>query len=399
MIEETPSPALPTAGRQFRAARSHAQGTTRVVWALGVASGIGMVALSAATVAPYPVSWPWISFLALAILEEVLIGPADGRPSAGPRIVMIATIIMFRKHPDLIALVTAGTGLAAGVLTRQPWDRILTRTASLLVLAAVGTIAMRVVGYADPGHFVAATAVLILLYVLAVSRQPLPGGERRAGAAQGVRWLGVGALGAGLALAWRTPATGPLMLRLSEVAFLAVIGITIGFARRGNPRAILSRRLRLRRFPAVAVLGAVTVLVSTQLPGQAGWIVAAIGLTAIGGWAVRQGWFPVACLLLGGLCNEIARGVNGGRMPVATAGLSPTLGEDLGNLTDSSSLYRTVDAHTHLAWLADRFPLTPFPGVASPGDLLLAAGIVWTFASLTRADEPHDPRMRANPDR
>jgi len=61
------------------------------------------------------------------------------------------------------------------------------------------------------------------------------------------------------------------------------------------------------------------------------------------------------------------------------------VGDDLGNLGQTSSTYQSVDTHTQLAWLADRFPLIVFPGVASVGDMLIALGIIWIFAALTRA--------------
>ena len=360
---------------------------TVAIWVGGAVALIGMVAFALATTTPYPTVWPWLSFIGMAILEEALVGPADGSPPRGPRIALVAAIIMFRKHPDVVALVTVVAGVAGGILTRQSWLALLTRITSLAILAAAGVVTLRAVGYADTPHFVAATAALILLYAAAslpLTAQVAEGGRQRHGLTLPGR-LTAGVLGALLALAWRTPLTGPLMLRLGELATLAVIGIAIGFARGGDPRGVLRQRLRLSGVPVLVILGAIALIVSTRLPSDVGWIAAAAGLASIGVFALRRRWLPVALMLLGGLGNEIARGVNGGRMPVATAGLPPDIGEDLASLSQTSTTYQAVDAHTRLAWLADRFPLAPFPGLASPGDLLLGLGIVWIFAALTVA--------------
>jgi hypothetical protein len=135
----------------------------------------------------------------------------------------------------------------------------------------------------------------------------------------------------------------------------------------------------------LAIVGAASLVVSTRLSGQAGAMLAGAGLLLIGIFAVQRHWFPVACMLLGGIANELARIVNNGRMPVATKELPAGVGDDLGNLGQTSSTYQSVDTHTQLAWLADRFPLIVFPGVASVGDMLIALGIIWIFAALTRA--------------
>lgn len=334
-----------------------------------------MVVFSFATAAPYPAAWPWICFLAMAILEEALVAPANGGSAAGPRIVLLATIIMFRKHPDITALVMVAAGLTSGVLLRLPWRAALTLTAWLLIMAAAGTAALRIVGYGDTPHFVVATAVFILIYV---------GGTavREGGGPRLVRWLGLGLLGALMALGWRTPATGPLMLRLGEVAILAVLGMAVGVALGGSPRGLLRERLHLRGVPVLAIVGAAGLVISTRLPSQPAAILAAGGLTTIGVFAIRRGWFPMACLLLGGLCNEVARMVNGGHMPVNTVGLPAGVAGDLANLSETST-YQVVDSRTHLAWLADRFALAPFPGIASVGDIIIGLGVIWVFAALT----------------
>jgi Family of unknown function (DUF5317) len=353
------------------------RGRLLAIWAGGSAALIGMVVFSLATAAPYPAAWPWICFLAMAVLEEALVAPANGGSAAGPRIVLLATIIMFRKHPDITALVMVAAGLINGVLLRLPWRAALTRTAWLLIMAAAGTAALRIVGYGDTPHFVVATAVFILIYVGGTAVRDGAGPRL-------VRWLGVGLLGALMALGWRTPSTGPLMLRLGEVAILAVLGMAVGVALGGSPCGLLRGRLHLRGVPVLAIVGAAGLVISTRLPSQPAAILAAGGLTTIGVFAIRRGWFPMACLLLGGLCNEVARMVNGGHMPVNTVGLPEGVAGDLANLSETST-YRAVDGRTHLAWLADRFALAPFPGIASVGDIIIGLGVIWVFAALTTA--------------
>jgi hypothetical protein len=352
-----------------------------LIWGAGAAALVAMVVYSRVTTTPYPTAWPWITFAAMAILEEALI-PRAGDGSHRPRVVLIATIIMFRKHPDVIALVTLAAALGGSFLARRPWRELLTSTAKFLILAAAGTAALRLVGYTDTIHFVLATGALIVVYLAGSfafkGLSPKPARRLAVGLASGL-------IAALLALAWRTPSTGPFMLRLGEVAILAVVGIAIGFALGGNPQGLLRHRLRLRNPPVLAIVGAASLVVSTRLSGQAGAMLAGAGLLLIGIFAVQRHWFPVACMLLGGIANELARIVNNGRMPVATKELPAGVGDDLGNLGQTSSTYQSVDTHTQLAWLADRFPLIVFPGVASVGDMLIALGIIWIFAALTRA--------------
>jgi hypothetical protein len=371
-------------------------------WALGVLTLLASVAFSLVFTTRYPTGWPWLSFIALAIFEDVLFGPVDARESTRlSPVVLVAAIIMFRKHPDLIMLIAVSATLTAGLLTRRPWFAILTRTSSWVIAGAAGAAAMRLVGYADAAHFVVATAVLILVYVAAdaILAASLPtmgaSGPVRAPARETLGRLGLAIGGALLALAWRTPTTGPIMLRLSEVCLLAVAGMAVGALLGGRPQELIRRRLSIRRLPPLVLAGALALAVSTRLPAHDSWIAATAGLLAIGAWAISYRWLPLACMLAGGLGNEIARGVNGGRMPVSTADLPAALQQDFSALSQHSSLYLLVDDATRLPWLADRFPLTPFPGIASPGDVLVGIGVVWLFAAMTLASRVQAARSMA----
>jgi hypothetical protein len=59
-------------------------------------------------------------------------------------------------------------------------------------------------------------------------------------------------------------------------------------------------------------------------------------------------------------------------------------------LTRDSPTYLVAGPGTALRWLADRFPVPVFPGVASIGDILVAIGIVWLAAALTMAHPSGD---------
>ncbi len=69
-------------------------------------------------------------------------------------------------------------------------------------------------------------------------------------------------------------------------------------------------------------------------------------------------------------------------MPVETADLPPALRNDFAGLTRDSTTYLVAGPGTALRWLADRFPVPVFPGVASFGDILVAIGVVWLAAAL-----------------
>ena len=354
---------------------------TTVIWAAGLAALLAMVLYARLTATPYPTVWPWITFAAMAILEGVVLAPYQAGVSPVSRVVLLAAIIMFRKHPDVIAMVTVTGALAGGFLARVTWRAVLTSTAWYLVLAAAGTAALGLVGYYDTLHFVAATCVLILVYItgsVVIDRHR----------AQPVRGLVVGLVASLLALAWRTPASGPFMLRLGEVAILAVIGITIGFAMGGRPQDLLQRRLQLRGMPILPIVGGILLVLSARATGQTSTLMALVGVGVIGFYAVTRGWFPIACLVLGAMGNELARLANNGRMPVDTISLPPNVVGELGDLGQVPN-YQTATPSTHLAWLADRFPLGPFPGVASLGDAVIALGIVWLFASVTVPRHAH----------
>ncbi|TMD07359.1 MAG: hypothetical protein E6J01_06135 [Chloroflexi bacterium] len=363
-----------------------------MIWLAGAVSLAATMIFSVTFTTPYRTTWAWISFIAMVVVEDVV---RRGRPGWGwrlPMVTLVAAAIAFRKHPDVSVLVVLSAAPLASLLLRQAWFTLLGKTASWIIAVAVGSAALGLVGFGNTPHFVAATAVLILLvatldsmlwWFQAGAEAPVVTLSWRVVIRRFAGALAFGALGAGLALGWRTPSVGPVVLRLGEICVLGVIGMLIGFALGGTARGPVGGRLSVRRLPASVVLGGGLLLVSTRVPDVVSATLAAAGLVALGVLVVRHRAYYGACLVLGGLCNEIARAANGGRMPVETADLPPALRNDFAGLTRDSGTYLVAGPGTALRWLADRFPVPIFPGVASIGDILVAIGIIWLAAALT----------------
>lgn len=362
------------------------------IWLAGGLALLGTMATSIIFTTPYRTTWAWISFIAMVAIEDVAAGRLRHLLWGWrlPRITLVAAIIVFRKHPDVAILVALSAAPLASLVMRQVWFTLLGKTASWLVAVAVGAATLVVIGYGDPLHFVAATVVLLVVYgvldwVLNHVLDVAVGSASGSAARRFVIAVACGGLGAALALGWRTPAVGPLMLRLAEVCVLAVVGLLIGFALGGTPRGFTAAPVSVRRVPVVVFVAGGLLALSTRVPNEASALLAAAALIALGWWTLRRGAYHAACLVLGGLLNEVARVANGGRMPVEIAGLPPDLQSDFANLTQDSSAYVLAGPATRLPWLADRFPIPVFPGVASLGDIVVAIGIVWLAASLTVA--------------
>lgn len=158
----------------------------------------------------------------------------------------------------------------------------------------------------------------------------------------------------------------------------------LGLAFRGNLRRFSRPVLSRNGLLAFGVLAQATALVARHPGVHAGWL--GFGAAALVLYALRNRGRPGLLLAAGGLAvNVVAIVVNWG-MPVdldaaARAGV-PSSRLDLA----ADPLRTPVTADTVLPWLGESIPLAlPWrPAVASPGDLLAAAGAgVFVFTGLT----------------
>lgn len=346
-----------------------------------------LVALAVAFVAwvlpatPYEAPWAWISFIGMCIVDDVVLGPGPGaRWGELPKAALLAAIIVFRRHPE-ITLLVALTGAPLGsVLKGQRWPAQVTATAQWVLAAIIGAAAFRLVGFGDAGHFVAATAVLMVLYfllgpMLTAMLDARVNARKVRDALVQYSMLAVPLEFAGvlLALAWRTAPWQPAALKVADAALVAVAGFVVAFVLRGRAGSLLWLRHRIPARPAVAA--AFILLLSQLVPSPLSWLLPLALAAGAGIWALWRGVLPVACGALGAFCNEIVRAANGGYMPVEGSGLLSGIG--------AAKTYVAAGPHTNLAWLDDRFHLPPpFPGIASAGDILIAVGMAWLIASV-----------------
>jgi len=362
--------------------------TRAILWVAGLTALLVAVVGWVGPAHPYQAPWAWVSFIGMCVVDDFLLGSkGDARWSELPKVALLAAVIVFRRHPEITVLVAVTAAPLASRLKGQTWPMQLTATAHWVLAAVVGAATFRLVGFGDTGHFVAATAALMVVYyalgpVLSAS---LDAGVRGATLRRALhRWLVISLEFAGvlLALAWRTPFMEPAALKIADGALVTVAGIFLGFVLGGRSSRVFTAGPSL---PVRPLLGAGALLLLSQVtPSPLSWLLP-LGLAiAAGIWAVWRRVFPVACGALGAYCNELVRAANGGRMPVEGHGMLSTLG----NRTDT---YVLSGPHTNFAWLDDRFQLpAPFPGIASAGDILIAVGMAWFVATLMLRPDRQD---------
>ena len=348
----------------------------------------GLLALLVAIVAwflpaqPYQAPWAWISFIGMCIVDDFLLGSRE-EASWGelPKIALLAAVIVFRRHPEITVLVVVVAAPLGSLLKGQGWMTQVTATAQWVLAAVIGAATFRLVGFADTPHFVAATAVLMVVYfalgpVLSALLEARLTATDFAGSFARHRRLAIPLelAAVGLALAWRTPSLEPAALKVADGALVAVAGLFAGYLLGGRSSRVFAGGPPIPVRPLVGA-GAV-LLISALLPSPLSWLLP-LGLAVVAGiWAVWRRVWPVACGALGAYCNEIVRAANAGRMPVDGHGVMAELGS-------RTSTYVLAGAHTNFAWLDDRFRLpSPFPGIASAGDILIAIAMAWLVASL-----------------
>jgi hypothetical protein len=357
--------------RSFRAA----------VWAAGLAALMAGAFAWVVSAHPYEAPWAWVSFIGMCIVEDYLAGSEpDARWGQPAKLTLFAAIIVFRRHPEITMLVALVSAPLASLLKGQSWSTQVTATAQWMVAAVVGAATFRAVGFEDTTHFVAATAVLMLVYY---ATGPLLGAwvESRLSdvafrdAFQEQRRFAISMQVAGilLAMAWRTAAFQPAALKVADGALVGVVGISAGFLLGGRPAWLFRGSTRVPQRGAIA--GGVILVAGLLSPAPFSWLLP-LGLgIAAAIWSIPRQAYPVLCCALGAVCNETVRAVNGGYMPVEGSALMSGLG--------AANTYVQAGPQTALAWLDDRFSLPPpFPGIASAGDILIALGMAWLVAAV-----------------
>jgi uncharacterized protein DUF5317 len=366
-------------GSPFR--RLDARSVRALLWTAGA---IAMLAAGFAwlpSARPYEAPWAWVCFIGMCVIDDYLTGsPTAATWSRLPKVGLLAAIIMFRRHPEITMLVVLVSAPLGAALKGQRWSTWITATAHWMIAAVVGAAAFRAVGFADTPHFVAATALLALVYYAA---GPLLGWwlqSRLGDAPVGLDvtrqsgWTIPGiAAGILLAMAWRTPALQPAALKLADGTLVADAGIALAAFLGGGPAWLFKAGSRIPERPAL--VGGAILLIGLIAPLPWAWALP-LGLAiAAAGWAIWQRALPVLCCSVGAFCNEAVRAANGGYMPVEGSGLMSGLG--------AANTYIVATPRTALAFLDDRIHLpAPFPGIASAGDILIAVGLAWLVAAV-----------------
>ena len=152
-------------------------------------------------------------------------------------------------------------------------------------------------------------------------------------------------------------------------------GVVVGRLRGGHFAALGELHLRNRLLVPLAVAAQlVGVLAGGTGSSFTGLVVAALLTTAF--VATNPGMPGLGLLLAGLVCNLAVITVNDGAMPVKLQALA-RVGKSTGALLHDP-LHQPADASTSLAFLDDWIPVvSPLPwgsAVASPGDVLVAAG-------------------------
>src|SRR5919202_1091842 len=99
---------------------------------------------------PYPATWAWLCFIGLCAMDDILFGPEEGSRAVGlPRLSLLATCIMFRRHPEITMIVVLAAAPLSSLLKRQQSVTQVTNVALWLFTSAFGIAAFRLVGFED----------------------------------------------------------------------------------------------------------------------------------------------------------------------------------------------------------------------------------------------------------
>lgn len=165
-----------------------------------------------------------------------------------------------------------------------------------------------------------------------------------------------------------------------------LLGLVLGLGAGGR----LGNLARLRfQWPwlvvaAVVVRAAIEVTPLNRVEGaQYVYLLALLAIVAWTVWHVRL--LPGVWLVsAGGLLNLLVIAANGARMPVAS--------QYAGSLLQRGHVgqYTLMTPSTQLNALGDWISLSPFPGVYSPGDLLVALGLALVLLVATHREPETD---------
>ena len=184
--------------------------------------------------------------------------------------------------------------------------------------------------------------------------------------------------------------------------FFALCALLLGRLLGGRLSRFEGAGLRWLPLPALALL-CQAALGRVPVPAAMPWLISlSYLLLLLFVWKNRH-LTAAACFIgLGSLCNYVVIAANGFRMPVspdAMSALSPEGAAAL--LAGEIPMYAAAGSATRLLFLGDLFwfPLPPFQGFASVGDLLLSVGVFFLLMALMapvkwfgrRAGKPADP--------
>ncbi|TMC64359.1 MAG: hypothetical protein E6J16_06780, partial [Chloroflexota bacterium] len=136
------------------------------LWAAGLLALLIAIAAWFVPAQPYQAPWAWISFIGMCIVDDFLLGSRE-EASWGevPKVALLAAVIVFRRHPEITVLVAAVAAPLGSLLKGQSWMTQLTATAQWVLAAVIGAATFRLVGFGDTPHFLAATVVLMAVYL------------------------------------------------------------------------------------------------------------------------------------------------------------------------------------------------------------------------------------------
>lgn len=170
-----------------------------------------------------------------------------------------------------------------------------------------------------------------------------------------------------------------MLLTSVYVGFAAIIGLI----------ALVREPDIPRHWPLllIAAIPQAALIYGVEIPGNV--IISAI---CIAGWGILdRATAGVPCIAGGMLLNLLAMAAHGGRMPIHSdlvtgAAGQPALGEALAGSKD------VVVAGSPLLWLSDHIPISVqhITIIASPGDLIVIAGILWWMLRSTPAARSRD---------